>query len=179
MQIRAQTNYGDEVTRIREEGLPQGPIARVMVFNGNGTLFIRNGSTLSEIALGHGGPAIRLGEGHSSYELLHFRLSVHELAAVPNDKYGIVLFLKGKPEFSIRDFMELTRRLAVAMDVGLITVHLRPDIWFFGFTDYPYVLPFASDLELPTKIHLQLARQLACLNDWRTGVSCTGKGFVP
>jgi hypothetical protein len=178
-QTRLETTYADESATIRANGLPRGPVARILVWDGIGVVSIRNGDYLRSYMLGNGKAKLVLHEGKSSYEMLHFQLSANAAPVVALDRFFLTLFLRAEPRLSASNCIALVRRLRKMTEVGTLSVAVRRDIWFFRDTGYPYVLPFARDMALPSEIHLDLAPELECTDGWRRGVTCSGKGFVP
>ena len=176
--LRPQTSYQDEAEKIRS-GTTASRVARVLIWNGAGVLSIREGETLSSEGLDAHRSMIVLKQDGVPYELLHFVLSPNGAPATPKDKYFLWVYFRATPPYSVSNCQALTKRLRTATGAGTVVVDVRPDIWFFGHTHYPYLLPFVPTPKFPTEGELDRTRWIACGDNWRKGSSCDGSGLAP
>lgn len=170
------SSYQDTNRQIERNGLPKGPMARLLAVGNSGKFsYFENGQLREELIGGNEDPTV-FKDGIYRYELLHFRLSISK--ANPKDKYPVLLFFKTSPNVSFSSVMRLYARMRRLLTVGELTINVRTEPWFMEDTFFPTAMLFTKPLEFPNSVHYMITPSLSCGSE-KTGISCTGQNFLP
>ena len=170
--------YDNTMATIRGLGLPEVPIARLIVVEGAALLSYRDKNGYSERLLAGAADPTHLRVQTTDFQLLHFRLTEPGPALRP-DYYSLIVFLKASPKISIAACFALTERLRNLTRVAQLGVMVRPDEWFVGTFHFPAVFPFMKNLEPPWLLQYKSRPSADCGYAHRQEATCSGSGFLP
>lgn len=163
----------DELTqRIRNEGLPRVPIARLLAVENGAVFDYRDSSGFQrKVVEGTQDPTV-MSVGSCDYRLLHFFTE-----GIKGEVSAINFFVEASPKLSIANCFLLTRALKHKFQPRGISVNVRMDAWFGNNSMYPAVYPFQPIVTAPSKFQYLNDRWVTC--SWFGELHCAGNGFLP
>ena len=167
-------SYQEAAAEIERNGIPKGPMARVLSVHGRAKISYMEEGRLTEENLDSGDPTV-FREGGYSYELLHFNITQSHLQG---DPWFLTVYLKASPGVSIASCARIYEMLRHLTGLADLTIAVRPDPWFLDTYRYPAVLAFTRPLDLPNSIAFMSAAAVSC-NLVSNQITCTGRNFVP
>src|SRR5271166_5291706 len=124
-------NYDNTVHDIRALGLPDLPVAQILIINGEAYYSFRDQKKL--IQRGPDGEGdrnfVQFRELGTGFELLHFVLTPPG-PALPPTAYSMTVYVRATPKVSISACAGLTKRLAALTQADLLSLEVRADTWF-------------------------------------------------
>ncbi len=163
----------DELTqRIRNEGLPRTPIARLLALGNGAVLDYRDSSGFQRKLLAGSQDPTVITVANCKYRLLHFFDQ-----GTKGDVSSINVFVEVSPRLSIANCILLTRTLKQRFQPLSVDVSVRTDTWFIRNALYPAVYPFQVDITAPSRFRYLNDRWVTC--SWFGELHCAGNGFLP
>jgi len=169
-------SYQSTMEQIERDGLPKGPMARLLALGNIGKFsYFENGQLREEFIGANEDPTVFM-DGDYRYELLHFTFSTPE--GMPKDKYPVRLFFKASPNVSVSSAVRLYSRLRQLLTVGQLSLYIRTDPWFMGDPFFPAAMLFTKPSEIPNTVRYMIAPSLTC-GPFNSATSCSGQNFLP
>lgn len=166
--------YEDTIQRLRKDGFPSQPIARLIATSEGAVLSYHDRSGLFEkILKGRSNPT-KLRAGSVEYTLLHFYVSP---ITTKSGKRSAALQVYFKSSvLSVSGCAELARLLKARIGAEMTTVAIKSSVWFIGSANYPDVYRFEDNLTLPSLMEGKYAPYVSCTID-SAGITCSGERF--
>jgi len=177
-QSHSHPTYDSTIGDIRNEGLPEVPVARVLILNGSAMFSYRDRNGYTEHLIAGTGNPLTLREMQTDFEILHFTLTPPGPALRPSD-YSLAVYLRASPNVSISACEAVTKALWKQTKVFSLRVEVRPDVFFLTNLDFPAIYPFRADLTLPNKTEVELAPYAGCAINQTQELRCGGHNFQP
>jgi hypothetical protein len=115
-------------------------------------------------------------EGQLKYRLWHFRLTPAG-PALKAEHYLTQLFFEAKPPLSVTGVERLTSTWRAVVRGGQISVQVRRDASFADVWEFPAILPFVLQPNIPYGFQYMTSGKLNCSQVMEEPVSCAGNNF--